>query len=139
VIASSRVTGVVAAAVAGDAVGTWVEPHASSLSARKLWIAFGMAARGKVAADRGAVQALVADGRSLLPVGVTAVIGDFTIGDAVEVLGPDGALVGKGRVAIGAVEARAAMGRHSSEAGGVVIHRDDLVVFVGGRSPAKPR
>ncbi|MBU1493860.1 MAG: glutamate 5-kinase [Actinobacteria bacterium] len=139
VIASSRMTGVMAAAVAGDAVGTWVEPHASSLSARKLWIAFGMAARGTVAADRGAVRALVVDGRSLLSVGVTAVIGDFTVGDAVEVLGPDGALIGKGRVAIGAVAVRAAMGRHSSDAGGVVIHRDDLVVLTGGTPPAELR
>jgi len=129
VVAASRTAGVVVAAVAGEAVGTWVEPHASSLPARKLWIAFGMVVRGTVIADQGAVRALVVDGRSLLSVGVTGVIGDFAAGQVVEVVGPDGGLVGKGRVSIGADEVRAAIGRHSSTAGGVVIHRDDLVVL----------
>ena len=131
VVAASGAAGVVAAAVAGEAVGTWVEPHVSSLSARKLWIAFGMAVGGTVVVDEGAVRALVVNGRSLLPVGVTGVVGDFVAGAAVELSGPGGDLIGKGRAAIGAADVRAAMGRHSSETGGVVIHRDDLVVLVG--------
>jgi len=130
VVAGSRLEGVIAAAVAGEPVGTWVEPHASTLPARKLWIAFGMAAAGTVSIDPGAVKALAVEGGSLLPVGVTAVTGEFAAGRAVEVLGPDGSLIGKGRAAIGAAEVRAAIGRHSSEAGGVVIHRDDLVVLI---------
>jgi len=117
-------------AVAGEEVGTWVEPHDSKLSARKLWIAFGLRSEGTITIDDGAVRALVHGGRSLLAVGVVGVEGDFAAGGAVEVAGRSGGVVGKGRVAMSAVEARRAMGEHSSVVGGEVIHRDDLVVLV---------
>jgi len=129
VIAGSRVEGVVAAAVDGEEVGTWVQPRPSSLSARRLWIAFGMVPAGGVEVDGGAAEALIRNGRSLLSIGVTDVSGDFRSGSAVEVLDPAGTQIGKGRVSLDAAEVRASMGRHSSEAGGVVIHRDDLVVL----------
>lgn len=116
-------------AAAGDAVGTWVEPRPDRLNARKAWIAFGVPATGSVGVDEGAVTALAARGRSLLPAGVTTVTGAFTAGDAVEILGPSGALVAKGLTRMGDAELRAAAGRHSSEAGGEVVHRDDLVVL----------
>jgi glutamate 5-kinase len=129
VVASSRTDGVLAAAVAGEAVGTWVEPHASSLSARKLWIAFGLAARGAAVVDEGAARALAGEGRSLLSVGVVEVQGTFRIGQAIEVLSIDGDLIGKGRAAMSSTTLGAAIGRPSDEAGGVVVHRDDLVVL----------
>lgn len=129
VIAAADEPSVVERAVDGEPVGTWVEPHASGLSSRKLWIAFGLPARGRVAVDAGAVRAVVEHGRSLLPVGVTAVEGSFAVGDAVEVVGPDGKLVGKGRVAMASESVVAAIGRHSDQAGGEVVHRDDLVVL----------
>jgi glutamate 5-kinase len=119
-------------AVAGEEVGTWVEPHQSRLTARKLWIAFGQPAVGAVRIDAGAVGALVGAGRSLLPAGISEVSGEFVDGDAVEVLGPDGGFVGKGLAAMGSAALRAAAGKHSVEAGGVAIHRDDLVVLVTG-------
>ncbi|MDX1691582.1 MAG: glutamate 5-kinase, partial [Acidimicrobiia bacterium] len=131
VVASADEPDVVVRAVAGDAVGTWVEPRASSLSSRKLWIAFGLPSRGRVLVDGGAARALVRDGRSLLPVGVVGVEGAFSAGDAVEIAGPDGDLVGKGRTAMDAGAVRDVMGRHSDVAGGEVIHRDELVVFAG--------
>jgi len=68
-------TDAVARAVAGEAVGTWVQPHRSRLSARKLWIAFGLPAAGRLLIDDGAVRALIDDGRSLLPAGVAGVTG----------------------------------------------------------------
>ena len=131
VVANAGEPNAVARAVAGEPIGTWVEPHASGLSSRKLWIAFGLPARGRVVVDAGAVRAVVAHGRSLLPVGVTAVEGTFAVGDAVEVIGPDGALVGKGRVTMASDAVVSAIGRHSDQAGGEVVHRDDLVVLVG--------
>ena len=99
------------------------------MSARKLWIAFGLPPAGAVEVDGGAVSALVAGGRSLLPVGVTQVAGDFAAGAAIEVLAPDGSLIGKGIVSMDGDVLRDAIGKHSSEAGGVVIHRDSLVVL----------
>ena len=119
----------VARAVAGEAVGTWVKPHRSGLSARKLWIAFGLPSVGRLLIDDGAVRALIDDGRSLLPAGVVGVTGVFAAGAAVEIYDRAERLVGKGLAALGAGTVRIAAGRHTSEAGGVAVHRDDLVVF----------
>ncbi len=129
VIASADRRGVVTEAAAGEAVGTWVEPHHAGLPSRKLWIAFGLPSHGRVAVDDGAVRALIRHGRSLLPVGVRAVEGRFTEGDAIEILSLDGSLIGKGRAAMDAATVERVAGRHSLEAGGEVVHRDDLVVL----------
>jgi glutamate 5-kinase len=129
VIAAASEDEVATTAVAGGDVGTWVEPRHSRLSARKLWIAFGLPAEGTVSVDAGAVGALVERGKSLLAVGVTEVAGDFDRGAAVEVVAPDGTLIGKGLVGMGSKDVRSLVGRHSTVAGGEVIHRDDLVVL----------
>jgi glutamate 5-kinase len=134
VIADAREAGVVARAASGEAVGTWVTPHESRLPARKLWIAFGLPAVGRLGVDPGAARALLDGGRSLLAVGITGVEGDFDAGSAVEVSGPDGSMIGKGLVGMTAEEVRKSMGRHSSDAGGVVVHRDDLVVLAAAPS-----
>ncbi|HSK05927.1 MAG TPA: glutamate 5-kinase [Acidimicrobiia bacterium] len=135
VIADARESEVVARAVAGDAVGTWVSPHSSRLPARKLWIAFGLPAQGRLTVDDGASKALLEGGRSLLAVGIMSVVGDFEAESAVEVAGPDHEVIGKGLVAMGSDEVRESIGRHSSEVG-VVVHRDDLVMLAVGRPPA---
>ncbi len=118
----------VAKAVSGLEIGTWVEPHQSSLSARKLWIGFGLPARGEIEVDAGAANAVLTQGRSLLPVGVVGVEGKFEPGEAVHIQS-SGRLVGKGLARMNAAELRNAVGQHSSVAGGVVVHRDDLVVL----------
>ncbi len=134
VIADAREEGVVARAVSGEAVGTWVTPHESRLPARKLWIAFGLPVMGWLTVDAGAARALLDGGRSLLAVGITGVDGDFEAGSAVEVAGEGAAVIGKGLVAMTAEEVRRSIGRHSSEVGGVVVHRDDLVVLAPSSS-----
>ena len=115
--------------MAGDDVGTWVAPHPSRLAARKLWIAFGQPSEGRVHIDAGAMRALIASGKSLLAVGVTRVEGSFDAGDAVEVYGPGERFIGKGLVALPSARLEGLQGKHSSEVGGEVIHRDDLVVL----------
>lgn len=128
VIASASEPEVVSRAIAGDDVGTWVDPHESGLSARKLWIAFGTPPEGRVDVDEGAAAALRDAGKSLLPVGVTAVDGTFPRGAAVEVtLGQE--LIAKGLVSMSSEEITRSRGQHSSIAGGEVVHRDDLVVL----------
>ncbi len=122
-------------AVRGEPIGTWIAPHGERLASRKLWIAFGQPAEGKLHIDSGAVAAITARGGSLLPVGVTAVEGAFEEGAAVEVLGPDGSLIAKGLVTLGTTALTPLLGRHSTAHrmegwGGEVIHRDDLVVLV---------
>jgi glutamate 5-kinase len=128
VIASASELDVVARAIAGDEVGTWVDPRESSLSARKLWIAFGSPPEGKIAVDAGAAQALSGAGKSLLAVGVTDVEGSFPAGAAVEVIHEQD-LVAKGLAAMGSSDILAVRGQHTTVAGGEVIHRDDLVVL----------
>jgi len=129
VIADAAELTIATDAVAGADVGTWVEPRESRLTARKLWIAFGLPSEGSVVVDAGAAEALEARGKSLLPAGVVTVTGDFDRGVAVEVVLEDGSVIGKGRARLSAQELAASLGRHSSEAGGVAIHRDDLVIL----------
>lgn len=128
VIASSAEPDVVVRATAGESVGTWVDPRESGLSARKLWIAFGAPSEGSIAIDHGASRALMEGGKSLLPAGVTAVEGSFGEGAAVEV-NLDGRLLAKGLAAMAAGDIDRVKGKHSSVAGGEVIHRDDLVLL----------
>ncbi len=128
VIASSKLDDVVPDALKGDEVGTWVEPRDSSLSARKLWIAFGAPSEGVVSIDPGAARAIAQGGKSLLPAGVTDVEGEFAEGAAVEVF-TSGDLVAKGLAAMSSAEVLRMRGEHSSVAGGEVIHRDDMVVL----------
>lgn len=128
VIAAATEAGVVERAIAGEEVGTWVDPRESGLSARKLWIAFGTPSEGNVSVDEGAARALAESGKSLLPVGVTDVDGRFAQGAAVEVRHDD-ALIAKGLTMMSSDEIVRVRGEHSSVAGGEVIHRDDLVVL----------
>ncbi|MCZ7532780.1 MAG: glutamate 5-kinase [Acidimicrobiia bacterium] len=121
VVAAADVPDVVAKAVAGEAVGTWIDPRKEPLSARRLWIAFGLATSGTVTVDGGAVDALVNGGRSLLAVGIADTSGDFQQGDAIEVVDEDGNLCAKGVARVGAADAMIP--------GVEVIHRDDLVVL----------
>ncbi len=130
VIADAGDPDVATRAAGGDDVGTWVAPRESRLSARKLWIAFGLPSLGTVAIDDGAAAALTSSGSSLLAVGVTSVEGEFEAGAAVEVVRDGGDLIGKGIAGMGAGALRAAIGHHSSAVGGEAIHRDDLVVLV---------
>lgn len=130
VIAKAGTPGVLQSALAGEEVGTWVGPHADGLPARKLWIAFGQPAEGKLVVDDGAVKALQTAGKSLLAVGVKAVMGSFAAGAAVEVISEKSELVAKGLVRLSSGAIATAAGKHSSEVGGEVIHRDDLVLLV---------
>ena len=129
VIAAAGERDVVARAVAGDEVGTWIGPHETALPARKLWIAFGQPAEGRLTIDHGAAAALVDGGKSLLAVGITDVSGDFGEGAAVEVFSHDGQLLAKGLVEHSSADLTEAAGKPSGEAGGVAIHRDHLVVL----------
>lgn len=122
VIGPSKQPDVLAEILAGNEVGTWVAPRQSGLSARKLWIAFGLPSDGRVTVDGGAEQAIRQSGRSLLGVGVTQCDGGFVAGQAVEVVGPDGSLIAKGIVRFDADKFASAIGE--------MIHRDDLVLLV---------
>ncbi len=87
--------------------------------------------------DGGALQAIVQQNKSLLPIGITAVSGDFKSGNAVKVLGPDGTEVARGLSNYGSREVQTIQGRKSDEIESLlgysyydeVVHRDDLVLI----------
>ncbi len=121
------------AARSGQPVGTAFRPRDERLPSRKLWIAFALAASGRIVVDDGARRALTADGRSLLAAGVRAVDGEFDADDAVEIVDGDGVPFAKGIVRLSAAALRPVAGRRTSELpdgmAHEVVHRDDLVVL----------
>lgn len=110
----------------GRDVGTYFPPRRSRIQARKLWIAWAPAARGRIVIDEGAVRALVAGNKSLLAAGVKGVEGNFKAGDAVEVVGPAGRPVAKGLVGFDSDLLSQIAGTKGNRE---VIHRDQLVVL----------
>jgi glutamate 5-kinase len=117
---------------------TWFVPGGTPLLARKKWIAGTLKPRGEITIDEGAEKALLA-GRSLLPVGVVAVAGNFGRGDAVTVRNGAGRDVARGLIAYGSDEARRIRGRRSEDIEQLLgyrgrdemIHRDNLVLLNG--------
>ena len=109
---------------------------ASPTAARKQWLAGALDVRGELRLDTGAASAL-SNGKSLLPVGVVAVGGEFARGDAVLLLSESGAELGRGLAAYSSEEASAIKGCRSDEIEGilgyrgrsVMVHRDDMVLF----------
>jgi glutamate 5-kinase len=116
-------------------VGTAFAPTGPRLSARRFWLRHAADAAGRLHLDAGAVAAVVGRRRSLLAAGITAVDGEFSAGDVVELAGPDGAAVARGVVGYDAVELPALIGRSShqlpAEQRREVVHADDLVPLHG--------
>ena len=134
VVANGTTAGIVAAAVAGEAVGTRFPARAAGYSSFKLWLKYAKRTRGRLAVDAGAARALREGGTSLLPVGIVDVRGRFDAGDAVEVV-HDGEVVGKGISNYSAVELGRVLGLKSAQARAVLprasdeaIHRDYFVL-----------
>ncbi|HPF59876.1 MAG TPA: glutamate 5-kinase [Candidatus Competibacteraceae bacterium] len=135
-LAWGRETEVLRRVAAGELLGTLLRPSQSPVAARKQWLAVQLQVRGRLHLDAGAVQALRAAGKSLLPVGVTAIEGHFERGDLVTCLDPNGVEVARGLVNCDTERALLLIGkttRRIEELLGAVddpelIHRDNLVV-----------
>jgi glutamate 5-kinase len=126
VIAHGGTPGVVAAAIAGQAVGTRFRADERAVSSFKLWIRYGRPTAGRIEVDPGARKALERDGGSLLPVGVTGATGRFTTGDAVEIADPEGVVFARGLAEQPAAEVRRRAGQRGSDP---AVHRDNLVLL----------
>jgi glutamate 5-kinase len=137
VIASGREEKVLQRLAAGEALGTRLLPSTAPLAARKQWLAGRLQVRGHLTLDDGAVAVLRTAGRSLLPVGVTRVEGDFERGDLVVCRAPGGDEIARGLVNYSAEESRRIIRQPShriEEILGYVdepelIHRDNLVLM----------
>ncbi len=132
-IARAGRPGVIAAVVAGDAVGTRVRPKGRRLQARKLWLAFAVEPTGTIVVDDGARTALRDGGRSLLAAGIVRVEGRPEPDDVVALAGPDGSVFAHGVTRWAADDITERAGQHSAELPERlrrhVIHRDDLVIL----------
>jgi glutamate 5-kinase len=122
--------------VAGEPIGTCLVADMPKLQARKQWMADHLQLRGAVAVDDGAVAKIVREGKSLLPIGMTAVEGEFARGDVIAVRDPRGAEVARGLANYAAGEARLLCRKSSADferllgyaAEPEMIHRDNLVL-----------
>ncbi len=141
VIASGAEADPLVRLAAGEHVGTRFEPPADRLdiAPRKLWIALGDAARGRLVVDDGAACALEAQGSSLLPVGVVGVEGAFGRGDILDICDGTGLVIARGIAEADSDALALAAGRHQDEiarnrllaalAGRPAVHRDNMIVF----------
>jgi glutamate 5-kinase len=136
VVCSGREPDVLLRLAAGETVGTEFVADTPRLAARKQWLADHLQLRGAVRIDEGARRALREDGKSLLPIGVVEVAGEFERGEVVAVIDADGRELARGLINYSAADARRIARRPSSEIESLLgyveepelIHRDNLVL-----------
>ena len=120
----------------GHVVGTLLVAQTQKTQARKQWMSDHLQLRGAVSVDLGAATKLRAEGKSLLPIGMTAVEGDFSRGDVIAVRDADGSEIARGLANYASVEARLICRKPSSEiekllgyvAEPEMVHRDNMVL-----------
>ena len=137
VITNGRVPSAIDAALRGERIGTYFVPARQPITTRKRWIAFGTSCRGSLVIDAGACDAIMHQGRSLLPSGIIETQGDFSVGEAVRVVRENGDEVARGLVNYSSGEIDQVRGHHTREIVNIlgrqdydeIIHRDNLVVL----------
>ena len=135
IIANGRLPDVISKVVEGELVGTFLQTNRQPLSARKQWLASLLHAKGQLVLDEGAVTVVSDHGRSLLPIGITAVTGAFQRGDLVSCVDATGKERARGLVNYASDEAAALIGKSSADIEAILgyrgeeemIHRDNLV------------
>ena len=139
VIAWGREPDVLVRLVNGEALGTLLVAQTQKKQARKQWMADHLQLRGSVVVDAGAAAKVRDEGKSLLPIGMTAVEGDFSRGDVIAVRDGSGAEIARGLANYAAAEARLLCRKPSTEfekllgymAEPEMVHRDNLVLAQG--------
>jgi glutamate 5-kinase len=133
------VPGVLDTILAGRTVGTFFPARGRSMSSWKRWIGFTAKAKGAYRLDSGAVVGVVEQQRSLLPVGVTEVTGEFSAGDIVDLVDPQGRVFARGLTnlssdeMLGLIKRRQATSPSGSAAvaprHSECVHRDNLTML----------
>ncbi|HVN35041.1 MAG TPA: glutamate 5-kinase [Casimicrobiaceae bacterium] len=137
VIAHGRSDDVLLRLERGESVGTRLSAPDQSLRARKQWLADHVQLAGRLTLDAGAARALARDGKSLLPIGVVRVDGEFERGEIVGCFDPDGREIARGLVNYSAQEAARIMRKPTAEIEAILgyidepelIHRDNMVLL----------
>ncbi|MBI3900135.1 MAG: glutamate 5-kinase [Gammaproteobacteria bacterium] len=136
VIAAGREPEILQRLLKGETIGTLLLPPQGRLAARKQWLAGPLQVRGRLMLDAGAVTAIRAASKSLLPVGIIKVEGSFGRGEIVACIDADGREIARGLVNYSAEEARRIMGQPSDRIEPILgyidepelIGRDNLVL-----------
>lgn len=136
-IVSGREANVLERVVSGEVVGTCLRPAEGRLAARKQWLAGPARAAGRLVLDDGAVRVIREAGKSLLPVGVTRVEGEFGRGEVVSCFDAQGREVARGLVNYSSEEAARIVGQSSDRIESILgyvdepelIHRDNMAVL----------
>jgi glutamate 5-kinase len=136
VIASGREPDVLVRLASGEAIGTELTASTAVLTARKQWLADHVLLKGRVRVDAGAARALASGGKSLLPIGVVEVQGEFQRGDVVACVDPNGREIARGLVNYSSAQARQIARKPTGEIEATLgfieepelIHRDNLVL-----------
>jgi len=137
VIAWGREPDVLIRLAAGERIGSLLVAGTAKITARKQWMADHLQLRGAVVVDDGAATKLREQGKSLLPIGVTEVQGEFARGDVIAVRASDGTEVARGLANYSASESRLIARKPSSKIESLLgfanepelIHRDNLVLM----------
>ncbi|WP_232069688.1 glutamate 5-kinase [Gemmata massiliana] len=135
IMANGSLDGILDRVFAAEPVGTLFLPHGEGVSSRKRWFGLTVRPKGIFRLDAGARQAVL-DGRSLLPIGVTAVEGEFGKGDVVSICDPNGVEVARGLSNYSSTAAQRIRGLHTERITAVLgsvpypelVHRDNLVL-----------
>jgi glutamate 5-kinase len=120
----------------GEAIGTLLVAQTQKQQARKQWMADHLQLRGSVTIDDGAVGKLKSEGSSLLPIGMTGVVGDFSRGEVIAILDGQGQEVARGLANYAAAEARLLCRKPSGQMAELLgyaaepemVHRDNMVL-----------
>ncbi|TAG76575.1 MAG: glutamate 5-kinase [Burkholderiales bacterium] len=136
VIASGHEHSVLQRLLTGESIGTLLHAPETSLAKRKSWMRDHLQLRGKVTLDAGAARALTQGGRSLLPIGVVAVSGEFERGEVIACIDESGKELARGLTNYSSSEAQRIMRKPSADIEAVLgyynydelIHRDNLVL-----------
>ncbi|MGZ0168821.1 MAG: glutamate 5-kinase [Planctomycetales bacterium] len=137
IIANGLRNGVLDEIMAGDEIGTLFLAQGRNIPAWKRWIGYTVEPRGRLRLDAGAKKALTTSGRSLLPIGIASVEGNFGRGDVVSLLGEDGNEFARGLTNYDSQTTTQLKGQRLADLPSdpanlpyeEIIHRDNLLVF----------
>ncbi len=136
-IVSGKIPFVLEKVFSGEILGTWIKPLEETVSRKKFWMAYNLEPKGIIYIDTGAKNALLFKGKSLLPVGVVGVNGEFFEGDLVKIVSEDEVEIGVGLTNYSAKDLIKIKGKKTYELREIlgktkiaeeVIHRDNLLI-----------
>ena len=119
-------------------IGTLFTSVSNRVESKKRWMLSGLASKGKIVIDEGAVLALKKNNRSLLPAGIIGLEGKFQRGDVIDIVQSDGVTIGSGITNYSSSALNAIKGSHSNEVANIlgyeygteVVHRNNMVLLI---------